>query len=45
VEDPKIINALCNLQPLWAHENQVKWANWKPLIAANDNNKPKEEAA
>lgn len=37
VTDPKTINALCNLQPLWAEENMAKKATWAPLVAANDN--------
>ncbi|AUR89805.1 coil containing protein [Vibrio phage 1.133.O._10N.222.51.E4] len=28
ITDPSIINALDNLQPLWAHENQSKSAKW-----------------
>lgn len=34
ITDPKIINSLCNLQPMWGEENQTKGAKWKP---ANDN--------
>lgn len=29
ITDPAIINALNNLQPLWAHENQSKNAKWE----------------
>ncbi|MGB3042471.1 MAG: hypothetical protein WBB98_04735 [Xanthobacteraceae bacterium] len=36
ITDPKTINALCNLRPLWATENLSKAASWVP-IAANDN--------
>ena len=28
VTDPAIINALSNLQPLWARDNRVKWATY-----------------
>ena len=28
ITDPTIINALSNLQPLWAHENLSKSAKW-----------------
>jgi hypothetical protein len=37
VVDPRIINSLCNLQPLWAHENQSKGDKWPYFVAANDN--------
>tara|TARA_R110002020_G_scaffold475356_1_gene709740 strand:+ start:2837 stop:3448 length:612 start_codon:yes stop_codon:yes gene_type:complete len=29
ITDPKIINALANLQPLWAHENRSKGAKYE----------------
>lgn len=42
--DPKLINSLCNLQPLWGSENLSKNNKWP--YAANDNAPtPKEEAA
>lgn len=37
VDDPKRINALCNLQPLWARDNLSKGDKWTALSAANDN--------
>lgn len=36
ITDPRLINALCNLQPMWRAENQAKSSAW-PLVAANDN--------
>jgi hypothetical protein len=42
--DPRQINMLSNLQPLWAPENYSKSAAW-PLIAANDNQKRDKDAA
>ncbi|WP_313666118.1 hypothetical protein [Shinella sp.] len=36
ITNPRIINALCNLQPMWREENQAKGAQWP--VAANDNN-------
>jgi len=44
VTDPRQINMLCNLQPLWASENFSKCATW-PLAAANDNQKRDKDAA
>lgn len=37
VTDPRTINMLCNLQPLWAADNQRKNRFWTPISAANDN--------
>lgn len=28
VSDPKVVNALGNLQPLWSVENRKKWATF-----------------
>lgn len=39
VTDPRIINALCNLKPMWAEENQEKSYQWPYTPPANDNNK------
>lgn len=44
VTDPKLINALCNLRPLWAPENLSKGASWAP-VAANDNQEFINDAA
>ena len=40
IKDPKIINALCNLQPMWGEENQLKGAKWP--MPSNDNVKKLE---
>lgn len=57
IKSPRTINALCNLQPMWATENISKGWSWslggKPNLrssemarqAANDNQAPQEEAA
>lgn len=37
VTDPSIINALCNLRPVWARENLVKNCQWPIIKPANDN--------
>lgn len=36
IVDPRTINMLCNLQPMWAEENQQKSSVWPPR-ASNDN--------
>lgn len=38
ITDPKTINALCNLQPLWARDNLSKGSLWQ--APANDNQPP-----
>lgn len=35
ISDPAIVNALCNLQPIWAVDNIAKGAKWRS--PANDN--------
>jgi hypothetical protein len=42
VTDPKTINALCNLQPMWGEENIAKGGSW-PTTAANDNERGEYE--
>lgn len=37
ITDPRIINSLCNLQPLWAKDNLSKSNKWTAICAANDN--------
>lgn len=37
VTDPRTINMLSNLQPLWAPENIAKGDTWPPRSVANDN--------
>ena len=37
ITDPRTINMLSNLQPLWAPENIAKGDVWRPVLAANDN--------
>lgn len=43
IRDPRLINALCNLQPLWGSENILKGSKWNG-VPANDNT-PKGKAA
>ncbi|MBZ9943460.1 hypothetical protein LB533_20450 [Mesorhizobium sp. BR1-1-13] len=43
IKDPRIINMLSNLQPMWGEENQKKSSAWP--IAANDNKREFERAA
>lgn len=38
ITDLRTINSLCNLQPMWAVDNQKKSSAW-PLVGANDNEK------
>lgn len=42
ITDPKVINMLCNLQPLWAADNIIKNDKWP--TAANDNGEVREVA-
>lgn len=42
ITDPKTINMLCNLQPLWREDNQSKGGAW-PLNPANDNKDARSE--
>lgn len=44
ITDPRTINSLCNLQPLWAEENQMKSDKWPFIAAANDNPNTREAA-
>lgn len=44
ITEPKTINMLCNLQPLWAAENIAKGDTWSTLVAANENVKTAEAA-
>lgn len=46
ITNPRTINALCNLQPMWESENLSKNDAWPYLpTAANDNNPQKANAA
>jgi hypothetical protein len=35
--EPRTVNMLSNLQPLWASDNFKKNSKWQPVRAANDN--------
>lgn len=45
ITDPKRINALCNLQPLWASDNLSKGDKRTAISAANDNKRAAANAA
>lgn len=45
IKDPRTINSLCNLKPMWASENISKGDSWNGRRASNDNLKQYQQAA